>query len=66
MIKKCTCVNEYQDRKYGKGMRVHTTGKKDGDRCTVCGPVSGPLKRAKMHAAGWTPMCSLPPQKQMS
>jgi hypothetical protein len=36
-IKKCTCKNEYQDKKYGKGQRVHNfaTGKEKW-RCTVC------------------------------
>ncbi len=39
-IKSCTCKNEYQDTKYGKGMRVANT-KKDGNvRCTVCGKES--------------------------
>lgn len=43
-VKKCTCQNEYQDNKYGKGMRVHnpvkqkTSGPKQY-RCTVCGDV---------------------------
>jgi hypothetical protein len=41
-IKRCNnakCINEYQDDKYGKGMRVHNrTTKKDMPklRCTVC------------------------------
>ena len=41
-IKKCTCANAYQDKKYGKGLRVHNrTKQKDekhlqGWRCTVC------------------------------
>jgi hypothetical protein len=41
MIKKCVCHNAYQDEKYGKGNRVHTTGvgnTKTGPKytCTVC------------------------------
>ena len=46
---KCTCTGtqaaEYQDQKYGKGIRVHNTTKlneqpKDRkSRCTVCGNV---------------------------
>lgn len=48
MIIKCTCTNylgvklaaEYQDEKYGKGMRVHTPVSKEplGHhwRCTIC------------------------------
>jgi hypothetical protein len=34
-IKKCTCDNEYQDKKYGYKMRVHNPTLK-GWRCTVC------------------------------
>ena len=43
MIAKCTCKHEYQDEKYGKGMRVFNRmeqvkqGKKY--RCTVCGAI---------------------------
>lgn len=35
-IKRCYCENEFQDKKYGKKMRVcnETT---NGYRCTVCG-----------------------------
>lgn len=37
-IKKCECKHEYQDKKYGKGMRVFNYSKKhDTWRCTVCG-----------------------------
>jgi len=40
-IKSCTCRHEYQDRKYGKGMRVHNkaiskTGRGNDWVCTVC------------------------------
>jgi len=41
-VKKCSCRSEYQDQKYGQGMRVHNTVKvKSGTeyRCTVCGKV---------------------------
>lgn len=40
---KCTCHNEYQDKVYGKDIRVHNkTAKKPSPdtvivRCTVCG-----------------------------
>lgn len=41
IIRRCSCKHEYQDEKYGQGMRVHTPAKlKTGDikpRCTVCG-----------------------------
>ena len=37
----CSCANEYQDRKYGKGRRLHNKGKREGEsayfKCTVCG-----------------------------
>lgn len=38
-IKKCDCKSEFQDKKYGKDMRVHNKYIKDsgGYRCTVCG-----------------------------
>jgi len=35
-ILKCTCKSDYQDKKYGKGNRVHNI-KNEGCRCTVCG-----------------------------
>lgn len=39
---KCKCTNEFQDKKYGLGMRIaNRTEKGDVDgrdaRCTVCG-----------------------------
>jgi hypothetical protein len=33
----CNCENEYQDRKYGKYMRLHNSKLKEGWRCTNCG-----------------------------
>lgn len=43
MIKRCSCKNEYQDKRYGQQMRVHNemrsaTGR-PSYRCTVCGKV---------------------------
>ena len=37
IIKRCTknCEHEYQDKKYGKGMRVHNVGRNQ-TTCTVC------------------------------
>lgn len=40
-VKPCKCKNEYQDQKYGKGMRVHNKARdRQGEftvnRCTVC------------------------------
>ncbi len=40
LIRSCHCESAYQDKKYGKGMRVHNTGgSKGGSKvtCTVCG-----------------------------
>lgn len=43
MILKCNCSNSYQDKLYGKGMRIHNICSKDPRikqaRCTVCGKV---------------------------
>jgi hypothetical protein len=45
VIAPCSCQHEYQDKRYGKGIRVHNrkgggaTGVK-GHRCTVCGKSS--------------------------
>lgn len=54
MVLKCTCKSEFQDAKYGAGMRVHNPQKKEGYRCTVCGsPRGGPAKaEAKPVKAG--------------
>ena len=40
MIKPCDgarCISEYQDKKYGRGMRVHNAKANGGRSCTVCG-----------------------------
>jgi len=44
MIKKCDCKSKYQDKRYGKGNRVHNelSRKQSASieyRCTVCGRV---------------------------
>lgn len=41
-VKSCTCNHAYQDRRYGKGRRVHNEMRTQKDkskeyRCTVCG-----------------------------
>ena len=45
MILKCSCEHKYQDKKYGKGLRVHNPVKGRGDKpdwcCTVCKKVKG-------------------------
>lgn len=40
IILPCTCVDEQQDKMYGKGMRLHNVGGKLNDQayCTVCSP----------------------------
>ncbi len=41
IILPCTCKDEFQDRHYGKGMRVHNVGGKGKEKnayCTVCSP----------------------------
>lgn len=35
-IKKCACISKFQDKKYGKKMRVFNKTMK-GYCCTVCG-----------------------------
>lgn len=39
-VKKCSCSHEFQDKEYGKGMRLHSLSedKKDA-KCTVCGNI---------------------------
>ena len=41
-IRKCNCVSDFQDKKYGLGRRVHNElgrdrgGRSGGLRCSVC------------------------------
>lgn len=44
VIKPCTCDSPYQDKKYGKGLRVHNEKKDGGAVCTVCGAGGGGKK----------------------
>jgi hypothetical protein len=40
IIRECTCLNDYQDKRYGKNKRVmnKSQGKdKNKAKCTVCG-----------------------------
>lgn len=40
MIHICTCNSEFQDKLYGRGMRVMNQCKKPTDvKCTVCGKI---------------------------
>jgi len=39
-VKECTCKHEFQDKRYGKNMRLMNPIKEKSDcnwRCTVCG-----------------------------
>lgn len=45
VIKACTCESLYQDKKYGKGQRVHNEKKSGGQTCTVCGAGGGKIKK---------------------
>lgn len=38
-LKKCICTHDFQDKHYGKNIRVHNTIVKNNleHRCTVCG-----------------------------
>lgn len=36
-IKACACESQYQDKMYGKNIRVHNVGKSGTLKCTVCG-----------------------------
>ena len=47
IVKFCTCFSNYQDKKYGKGNRLHNLTRKEGARCTVCGnpPSSADIKK---------------------
>jgi len=43
----CKCKHEFQDKRYGKQMRVHNKARKqreEGWRCTVCGDKKRDLK----------------------
>lgn len=37
-VHSCSCSHEFQDKKYGRGQRLHNEAGKDSKlRCTVCG-----------------------------
>lgn len=61
MISRCVCNSAFQDARYGKGMRVHTEGKKGDLRCTVCSgdPVA---RKMRSQASAWLPAFSLAPK----
>ena len=39
IVQKCTCEHDFQDEKYGKGMRLKNMCVK-GARCTICEKIS--------------------------
>lgn len=43
-IYQCSCTHEFQDAKYGKGIRVFNETANNDYRCTVCGQ----LRRAEI------------------
>lgn len=52
VIKSCTCSHEFQDKTYGRGMRVFNSmmakGRVVGEACTVCSRESkAPVFKAK-------------------
>ncbi len=52
VIQKCrkNCVNEFQDKKYGPGMRVHIINKNKEFVCTCCGGANLDRK-SRAHAS---------------
>lgn len=37
VIRHCSCVSDFQDKRYGRGQRVFCCTPKNGVRCTSCG-----------------------------
>ena len=56
MLKACHCRSEFQDAQYGKGIRVHTEGKKGEAHCTVCGPKPSWEQKLASCARNWLPI----------
>jgi hypothetical protein len=46
-VKKCSCKSEFQDKEYGKDMRLLNENEKGGGACTVCGAVQRVDKEKK-------------------
>ena len=55
VLKPHPCVSTFQDKMYGRGVRVFNIGKDDSATCTVCAP-SARTKRLTTHASGWKPI----------
>lgn len=49
-VKGGPCRSEFQDQRYGPGMRVHTVGKAGDERCTVCSGPARWVRRLQIHA----------------
>jgi hypothetical protein len=42
MVAPCGCTSAFQDRRYGRGLRLmNKSGTKSGQKCTVCGVKHG-------------------------
>ena len=71
IIKPCTCKSEFQDKRYGRGMRLHTVATSPNaipkERCTICcahdNTLAAMRRRADMHSKEWKPMHSHPSLK---
>lgn len=37
IVRSCNCQHEFQDQRYGKGLRLHNPRKEGKYACTVCG-----------------------------
>lgn len=44
---RANCVSEFQDKQYGKGVRVHNPRYKGGITCTICCNVKGSSDKKK-------------------
>lgn len=53
MVKRCDCENEYQDKMYGKGNRIHNLTKVGAYRCSICTKVkSGGSESSSSKSSG--------------
>jgi len=61
---KCNCKSEFQDEKYGYGVRVGNCTAQSQYRCTVCGTVSGTKTVATAKAPVVAATTAAEPAKQ--
>jgi hypothetical protein len=52
MIAKCTCEHPFQDKMYGRNMRVFNENTSGKCRCTVCGKEFGVSTKMKEKETG--------------